>query len=83
MPYLPPDQEAGRSIRRQFWPLLTMGLGIILIVAGIGWLLLGRFVIGAGGITLPDRLGGAVRSEQLTGQAALREIERLHGKGFT
>ncbi len=63
--------------------LILIGLGLLLLLAGVGWLAVNRVVIGRGSVTVPDSLAGLPLSEQVTGRPALAEIERLHGKGFS
>jgi hypothetical protein len=53
-----------------------LALGLISLIGGI-WL-----VIGQSDIKIPGRLAGLPLSAQATGQAALNEIERLHGQSF-
>ena len=62
--------------------LILIGLGLLLLLGGAGWLAVDRVVIGRGSVTVPDSLAGLSLSEQVTGRPALAEIERLHGKGF-
>ncbi|MFQ5814404.1 MAG: hypothetical protein ACE5I2_14600 [Anaerolineae bacterium] len=75
------DSTKASPVRRLL-PLILMGLGLLLLLVGAGWLAVDRLVIGQGNITLPDSLAGLPLSQQVTGQVALAEIERLHGKGF-
>jgi hypothetical protein len=56
-----------------------MGLGLLLILAGSVWLLANWLVIGQGNLTTPATLVDLPLSRQITGQAALDDIERLHG----
>jgi len=63
--------------RRRIGPLLLFAIGAILVLGGIGWL-----TLTGGEIRVPDSLAGWPLSEQVTGPEALRQIERLHGKGF-
>ncbi len=70
-----------RLARRRIGPLILIGLGIAILL-GAGWLVINWPVIGRGNITLPTSLAGLSLSSQTTGQAALTEIERLHGKSF-
>jgi hypothetical protein len=55
-----------------------MGLGLLLILAGSVWLLANWLVIGQGNLTTPATLVDLPLSRQITGQAALDDIERLH-----
>ncbi|MFQ5595824.1 MAG: hypothetical protein ACE5HA_16885 [Anaerolineae bacterium] len=71
-----------RLDRGRIGPLLLVGLGLMLLLAGVGWLAVDRLVIGQGKITLPDSLAGWPLSTQVSGRPALVEIERLHGKSF-
>jgi hypothetical protein len=61
--------------------LLLIGLGLVLLI-GSGWLVVNWFIIGQGDIPVPSSLAGIPLSGQTTGQAALREITRLHSKDF-
>ncbi len=72
-----------RRVPGRTGPLILAGLGLILLLAGVGWLAVDRMVVDQGSVTLPTTLAGLPMSEQVTGQAALAKIERLHGKGFT
>ena len=70
---IPPNKH---PVRRQIGPLVFMALGLISLIGGF-WL-----VIGQSDIKIPDRLVGLPLSKQATDQAALNEIERLHGQSF-
>jgi len=77
------DMSPGRGrTQRRIGPLLLAGLGLAFFLLGAGWLAVDRFVIGRGNVALPTSLAGLARSDQMTGRAALAEIEHLHGKGF-
>lgn len=71
-----------RLIRRRIGPLILIGLGLALLLGGSGWLAVNWWGVGRGMVTTPTSLAGLPLSRQTTGQAALTEIERLHGKGF-
>lgn len=68
--------------RKRVVPLLLVGLGLFFILAGSGWLVVNRLIIGQKDVTVPTVLAGLPLSHQATGRAALAEIERLHGKNF-
>lgn len=63
-------------------------LPILLIVFGSALILLGAMVLGIviqadqHPVTVPDALAGVPLSAKITGEDALTEISRLHGKGF-
>ncbi len=59
-----------------YGPLILLGLGLALLIVGV-WL-----VVGQNSITITARLAGLPLSTQVTGPAALAEIERLHGQSF-
>lgn len=61
---------------QRYGPLILLGLGLTLVIVG-GWLAFGRTAI-----TIPPRLAGLPLSAQVTGPAALAEIDRLHGQSF-
>jgi hypothetical protein len=71
-----------RPIRHLVGPMILFGLGLVILLAGIGWLGVDRLLIGQGNLTLPDALAGLPLSEQTRGRGALAEIKQLHGKGF-
>lgn len=61
---------------QRYGPLILLGLGFVLLIVGF-WL-----AVGQNSITVPARLVGLPLSTQVTGPAALAEIERLHGQSF-
>lgn len=63
-------------------PLVLIGLGLAILLAGLSWLVVDRLVIGRGAMSLPVRLAGLPLVEQLSGRPALTEIQRLHGQNF-
>ncbi len=72
----------GESLaRRRIGPLILIGLGVF-ILGVAGWLTMSWSDIGRADMTLPTSLAGLSRSSYITGQAALAEIEQLHGKSF-
>jgi hypothetical protein len=76
------DEPTKTSVGRRLVLLILIGLGLLLLSAGVGWFAVDRLVIGRGSVTVPDSLAGLPLSERVTGRVALAEIERLHGKGF-
>jgi hypothetical protein len=76
------DESTEAPAGRRLVPLVFMGLGLLLLMAGVSWLAVDRLVIGQGTVPVPDSLVGLPLSERATGRPALAEIERLHGKGF-
>lgn len=66
------------GLRGRLILLILMGLGVLLILAGSAWLAVNWLVIGQGNLTTPTSLADLPRSRQITGRAALADIERLH-----
>ncbi len=62
--------------------LILIGLGLAFLLGGAGLLAVDWLVVDQENITLPSNLAGRPLSQQVAGQAALAEIEQLHGKGF-
>jgi len=62
--------------------LFLLRLGLSLLLVGVGWLIIEWLVIGQAKVPPPTSMAGLTLSEQVMGQAALAEIERLHGKIF-
>ncbi len=77
------DKSTEASARLRHIPLILLGAGLLFLLGGAGWLTADQLVIGQGNLIVPDSLAGLAQSEQVTGRAALAEIERLHGKGFS
>jgi hypothetical protein len=71
-----------RPVRQGIGPVLAFGLGLVILLAGIGWLGVDRLLIGQGNLTLPNALAGLPLSDQIAGRTALVEIKQLHGQGF-
>lgn len=71
-----------RPVRQSIGPVLAFGLGLVILLAGVGWLGVDRLLIGQGNLTLPNALAGLPLSDQIAGRTALVEIKQLHGQGF-
>ncbi len=71
----PPDQ-------RRIGSLILMGLGAIVLLALVGWLSMDLLASSWGTVTVPNSLAGLPLSRRTTGEAALAEIEQMHGKEF-
>lgn len=76
------DESTEASARRRLVLVILTGLGLLLLLGGTSWLVVDRVIIGQGNVAVPDSLAGLSLSEQVSGRAALAEIERLHGKGI-
>lgn len=66
------------SLRGRIILFMLMGSGVLLILAGSVWLAANWLVIGQGNLTTPASLADLPLSRQITGRAALADIERLH-----
>lgn len=66
------------GLRGRIITFTLMGLGVLLILTGSVWLAANWFIIGQGNLTTPTSLADLPRSRQITGRAALADIERLH-----
>jgi hypothetical protein len=73
--------------KRPIWKrrrlLILTGLGLVILLVGGGWLGVNWLASGQGKVAVPPRLAGLPLSSHITGQAALTEIQRLHGKDFS
>ncbi len=63
-------------------PLLLISLGALLVLGSLGALLLSVRLGNAGAAPVPDALAGSPLSQLSTGEAAVAEVARLHGKDF-
>lgn len=76
-PYDTPHPQP--TFSKQIIPLTLIGFGALFVLAGSVWLVVNWLVIGQGNLTVPATLANLPLSAQITGQAALADIERLHG----
>jgi hypothetical protein len=74
--------QAQTGLRERTILFLLLGLGGLFILVGSVWLVANWLVIGQGNVTTPTSLADLPLSRQITGPAALADIERLHGKDF-
>ncbi len=70
------------AIQKRIGPGILMGLGVLFLLVGIGWLGLNWWASTQPALTVPDTLAGMSISNRLSGDAALQNIARLHGKTF-
>lgn len=61
------------------WAILIR-LGLTIVLGVIGWLALEWLLIDQGQVNLPANLAGLPLSQQVNGQPALEEIDRLHNQ---
>ncbi len=71
--------QAQPNLRGRIILYTLMGLGALLILVGSVWLFANWLVFGQGNLTTPTTLADLPLSGQITGRAALDDIERMHG----
>lgn len=67
---------------RRAFPVILGVLGLLLLAASAAWGLFSQAVANPAALALPRQIAGVGRTDYVTGPAAAREFENLHGKDF-
>jgi len=63
-------------------PLVVVGMGMVLLSATGGWLVVDAAVRNPAGVPLPTEIGGLALSSQVTGTDAVKEFDMMHDQHF-
>lgn len=67
---------------RRAVPLVSLGMGVVLLFGSGGWLAFDSAVKHPASVPLPEQVGGLAMSRQLTGTDATEEFDLMHSEHF-